>query len=485
MNWMPGFNTRPTAAIIPSPRWLTVLCRATPRQSAPALPRFDFPAGVSWQTPVELGRAFAAFLGEHGVEARAIGAVALPADWLALRATMLPPTDDSRLLPGLIEFAADDLFAERLDELALTFQVAEVSKAEAPAAGASAQESGTGVPGGAGASIFACHRSRLDELQAMLTAAGINARFIVPLAAAVAQGLKLPSESLLLLQCGDIAELAVIEAGRVTWLSSLDLPAGQPEKWATALARLAMSLPTNGHRRLLALTDPAVARVAAQALHVELVAPVAQDGQAASARDSDEALATIAAQVFRARAAGLNFLTRRGPRSTRDWRLIVKRSALAALLVLALLGWFAYDWVNVRHQAAASQAQLDEMAHDAAMLTQIKAFTDATDPWSAARPDHLQALMALTSQFPEDGVIWLSSCEMEEGGRITLLGKARSRTAVLTLLANLESSGQFDHIAPSYVRQQSGGGGGASGGGGGDGQVTFAATCRHRQGVTP
>ncbi len=444
-----------TTVLISGRRSVLVVARSTkPGGEAPTM-TFEFPEALNWQTPGELGRAFAARAVEQGFQLHAIGSVGLPAGWMALRQSTFPPPQDRRLLPGIVEFAADDLFAERLDELALSYQVAV----------------GTDV---ATASILACHRNRLDQLQAFLAAAGIVPQRIVPLAVAVTQAIKLPtSQSVLLLQYGHEAEIALVDAGRVMWMATIDLPdspADEVAEVADEFRRVRLNLPPGGPRTLIALADRSLSHTTAQALHLETIEAMPID--AAPGVGGHSPLALMAAGVLRSRTANLNFLTSSRPRSLRDWRAIFKRTALAAVLLLAVLGYFAYDWFDARNRAADFQQQIDSLALDSANILQLKALNDATDPWFRTHPDHLHALLALTRQFPDDGVIWLTSCEVDETGRVTVVGRARSRAAVLTLLTKLETSGEFDGIAPSYVRQQSAG----------DGLVTFAATCRHRQG---
>ncbi|MBI1338110.1 MAG: hypothetical protein GC164_14285 [Phycisphaera sp.] len=417
---------------------VTVVDGVNPSRGAASPVVFTFADGLSWDDPRKLGEAFASYARDRALQPRHIGAIALPGDYVALRQATFPPTEDREMLPGMVEMAADELFAERLEELTLAYR-------------ASSGPDATRV------SIFACHRDRLEKIREFCVAAGIEGARVVPIAGVCAGAVA--DAGTLLIQSHDEGELIAIDKGLAACVGMLSLPTGRAEMWESELRKLSLTWPIEKNQTGVAWSSPEVAQTASRALGITLV-PAQQD-----------ALSLIAGAVRQVRDGSLDFAARRRTGPSRNWKTLLRRGAVAAVLLLCVLGYFTYDWLDARGRASDAQRWLDSVEKDADTVQRQQNLIDATNPWFQTQPEHLEALKALTDQFPEAGSVWLTSCQMESGGQVVMVGKARSRSAVLSLLADLEKSTRFDRVTPAYIRQQTGG----------DGLVTFAATCRYKK----
>ncbi len=450
--WTIARTTRRRYGLIVGERAVELVPPGAQAESAPPGRLFAFPEGLGWEQPAELGRAFGEWLEAQRVPGRSV-VLALPARWLALRTTDLPPLDDRSMLGGMLELAADELFAERLEELAWTWQSA-------------------GREGGLAVSLVACRRDRIERVQQFAQSAGLRLDAARPLAMAAADALALPAGQTVLVLSGPAGgEVALVEDGRVIRLGPLQWAPGQAESTDAELSRALLALSPGPQWTLVVLGGPALAEAASAAADREAQPPALRG---APAQGALSVARVLAATVCR-RTEGPDFLPHRPPMLARLGRPRTRRLALAALAGVAMIVWALLGWSSLQGRGRDAKDQLDAMAPLAGDLRQRQAMLEATAPWFADRPAALQALRELTRQFPESGSIWLTQYDWTDDGRVSLAGQARSRSEVLELLGRLEASGSFDQITSHYVRQQAGS----------DGRVAFAVSGQYTPEARP
>lgn len=157
----------------------------------------------------------------------------------------------------------------------------------------------------------------------------------------------------------------------------------------------------------------------------------------------------------------------------RLWRRARRRVAIVAAVLLMLTVWATWSWYDAASRAQLASDSLKAIEKPAQKVHDLQALLTATSPWCARTPGYLDALAALTLQFPADGTIWLTNCELDELRHLTISGSARGQGDVLALVGRLETSGQFDQIVSHFVRRSTS-----------NGIVTFSIGCRHRTGAS-
>jgi type IV pilus assembly PilN-like protein len=409
---------------------------------------FRFPSGSSWDDSGDLGRTFRTFLRENHLRAGRVGVVALPADWVVLRTTSLPPLADADLLPGMVAIAADELFAERVEDLAYGYE-------------AIASDRGVDV------TIAACHKHRIGRLRSFLQAAGLRAACATPLASCLAKTSGLESgEGLLVLRNAGDTEVALSLDGRVVQQRAVH-GNGSVASSEADLRRVAMAMPEGLGRKMLVLGDAELVSASEAAFGLsasEVLTITSEPGEVRV--ELPHALATCADG---AADGSMNLLTSPRLGGTTDRGPLVRRVALAGLILLILLGWFVWSWIDARARAHRAEETKTQLADRTKRAQELWDLTKASDPWYISDCSQLDALRELTLKFPEEGKIWVTSLEIDASGRISLSGRARERSDVLELLARLEDSPIFREIAQDYIRRQTGR----------EELVSFAATCRY------
>jgi Tfp pilus assembly protein PilN len=316
----------------------------------------------------------------------------------------------------------------------------------------------------------------LARVQAFLAAAGLAARRVVPGGAAVAASLgNGAAEVLIALADADDLTLLVSRGGRCTWQRSVPAGAdGGDARTQADLRRAALVVPA-GDEAPLSIVGNGRAAAAAQAV----LAPRAGAGDAArrSVRTvPPEALVeSLAASQAALRRPALNLLVEHTRDRRADLRRVLRVAAPAAVVLVALLAWFAISWIGARSTIAATRARLHEIAGQVERAEHLRQLSRAADPWFPQNPGYLDALRALALRFPQEGSIWLTSLEVSPDGEMTLTGQARQQSDVLTVLAGLEADEHFTQVSRHFLRPQ---GGGAS-------VVAFSVSCRYRREASP
>ena len=318
-------------------------------------------------------------------------------------------------------------------------------------------------------SVAACNRYRIEQVETFCNAAGIRADSIMPLAAGAALGLTTLPDGLFLLQAGDSVELAAAVDRRLTWLRSFghaDLDTSHLAADMRLVLTGAASLPRD---QAIILGDDSLQETASEVMGTGVVQAAVQnhDGPA------DYVAAFAAGTRQRDESNCFNFVAPTDRRVAESRRARLQRIAAVVALVLLLIAWPAYNWGSARSRAAEARKALAAMAPLAENANRLRDQIETTDPWCDRPPVFMEAMRALTAQFPERGSIWLITCEVDEAGTMEMTGKARSHSEVLDLLDRMEECGQFDRIANHHVRQQTGR----------DNTITFSASCRYMNGA--
>ena len=313
-------------------------------------------------------------------------------------------------------------------------------------------------------------------MQAFLAAAHLAARRVVPGGAAVAQSLgDGPAEVLIALADADDLTLLVSRDGRCTWQRSV--PTGGDDgdaRMQADLRRAALVAPV-GDEAERTVVGNGRAAAAAEAI----LAPRADAGDAARQgvrTVPPEALVeSLAAAQAALRRPALNLLADHTGQGRANLRRLLRVGAPAAVVLVALLTWFAISWISARSTIAATRARLDEIDGQLERAGHLRQLSRTVDPWFPENPGYLDALRALTLRFPQAGSIWVTGIEVSPAGEMTLTGQARQRSDVLALLAGLEADEHFTRVSRHFLRPQ----------GGRQPVVAFSVSCRYRREVGP
>ena len=416
--------------------------------------RFAWPDGATWDAPDELGRAFREHLRGRGVRAGAADVVLAPPGWTVLRTTAFPAGSQPDLLGGMVELAAEEAFAGRLDELAYSYQAAGTP---------SETEAAAGTPSAAGSSerlevsIFACPRANLDRIEAFCQSAGLRPGRVVPLPAAAAwppapngappaDGAAPVGEQLLSLNFDGRAVLLLARGRRCVWQRVIE-PKGDP---SADLRRAALAVPTGESTPLAVVGD------GERGDQVRDGAPRdAFGGRAGPKVSTDEFLSALAAAVPAADDDAADLLRVERSQRRRPLPRGVRLALPAAAGVAILLAVFVGSWLLARGRIARANERLEQLRPQTERLERMRDLDKAVAPWF--RPGaHLGALAALAEQFPPEGSIWLTGLEIDRDGRMTLTGRARRRSDLQALRGRLETDAAFAEVGSIYDRQETG-----------------------------
>jgi Tfp pilus assembly protein PilN len=413
---------------------------------------FTFGDDSGWGDPRQLGLAFRAHLDAAGVAVRRVETVVLPCDWTLLRSRKLPPATDPALISGMVATASEEAFAERSESLACAYQLSSAG-------------------GEVAVSLFGCGRDQLASVKTFLQAAGLSARRVVPGPAALALALD-QGEHLVLLQENAGLTLLTTADGRATWQRSVPgCSDGGDEEVAAHLRRAALVMPV-GASVPLTLVGNGLAQASAAVLLA--AANSADSSRPVKKLGVDEVVEALAASQQSLRDSRLDLQSERRADRPR-LRQAIRVGSLVGAVLLILVVWLAVSWIGARQSIAQTRAALDELAPQVSRARQMRQLIHRTDPWHDANPGYLDAIMALTEKFPEEGSIWLMGLDINEAGEITLSGQARRREDVLALLAAIESEPTLSHVDLHFIRQQSGR----------ETIATFSVSCRYQRGAKP
>lgn len=440
------------SALVVGRREITLALGESRRGSAdPIWQTFTFPENLSWDAPDALGDAFAVFLREQGIKLRRVGLIGLPANYLAIRTLRTPPVDSPELLPGLVELAVEEHFAERKDDLAYSYM-------------ASSDEGEQNI------TLIVASQEQIKNIEIFLQHAGLHAECITSLATGIFCGLSHnEAHSALLIEYGEQVEIALFDHGRLTALQALPPSPVDEEAYRRELKRITLTMSNRlDGVSVYVLGSPELTR-AAETVFSSSVTPLAKD------ETPDEVKNTAALMLaFGVRISPTpppNLIERRRRFKGAQWNKYRRKILIAASVFVLLLGLFVWDWINQRQAAASARNELDVMRPQTQTLEEYKTLTQTTDAWFPKDLRYLDAMLTLTNLFPDDSNVWLTGVTIKEDGELILTGKARNRSLALELLSLLQKNDQITDILSHYIQQS----------GQGQGVVTFSISCRYVQ----
>ncbi|MCD6417146.1 MAG: hypothetical protein J7M08_10700 [Planctomycetes bacterium] len=405
---------------------------------------FVFPEGASWHTaPAELGLQLGAWLREQEMTGRAL--IGLPARWLLSAKRQVPPVDEEARV-GLLRLAAEEAFSLPAERMVCDFC-------------ADLNEGGDGGT----ALIVGTTRERLRAVQEAMASAGVKVSAVTSTGAVLALASSAEADAATALLCPDGVEVALVSDGTLHALGSAPLAAGEAVDKVVELAlRSVLASAGRSVERIdicdsLGLGRRAIAQIAEAA---GLQAPHPPSIPVAGLNEADIAAgvaAPPAALALTAACAGtLPFdltrprLARRPPR---NWRHQVVRVAIILLVASAVAAALLSYRAARKADIASLQARLDEMAPSIAEAKGIVQTVEMARKWYERRPPILDCLVNITEAFPQEGRIWVTSLDIQEGARGVIVGKATDEESILDVLDKLKEAEPFTEEKLLYIRQ--------------------------------
>jgi Tfp pilus assembly protein PilN len=403
--------------------------------------------------PQKIGRTLGRYLAARGLKAREV-VVGLPASWLLFRARKIPPTTADRM-DAIVGLQAEQAFCLKLNDLVLDW------------CGRIDSQGPNGIL------VVAVLRQRLEQVQALLQAAGLKAVRILPSAMALGGHCRQQGAQagfvLRLRRTG--GELIVLGKDGVIDVRDLVLPAGgQPEgRFSPAVLASHVLRHTmgpdhqhHGPRKIMVVNDgmlssDQVAKIKQQLIpHLEVMdEPI--EGLNYPAGDNPEPSPSAAAMALVAPTQDhvelVDFVHPRYGRKVRAGRRKIVLYAVAALALVAAGAGLIWDWKNDAAETAALAQRYAHMQDDIKDAQRIVRRTTAAQGWFAQRPGHLDCLRQLAGVFPPEGSVWATNLMVAEGMRAVISGQAVDETTIVTLLEQLKKARTFDDIRLLYMRE--------------------------------
>jgi hypothetical protein len=438
--------------------------RAAQRHSARRTAVFDFPAGLSLDTPDATGQALAAFLRQKKFSSSRV-IIGIPARWLIALEKELPPADDQQARAAL------RLQVERL-------AVAESGEVVFDFAGNADARQPTRVL------LVGMLKQRLEKIERLMEAAGMNVVAVTStgLAMASAAASRNDDGGFLALSQGG-GELVWRAGGAPRMLRHVPVAVNGHELPTTAplsaeLRRLIAMAPTNGtvqSRSVLLLDGVGLsgeqiselserlgvsvrASGPAEALGVDVPRPVASGGAADPELPGQGRFApAMALAIAGAHAELLPINFKHSRLAPSRIRRLDSRAALgiavAAVLLIASVSLF---WI-VRQR----QGELDELTTQLAEMKEsvsearnvVDRFNYGSGFFPGARPPVLDGLRELTLSFRDSDQLWTTSFKISADGKGTLSGKAADQKTVGDLLDRMRGNPRFSDVKVQDIRE--------------------------------
>jgi len=410
---------------------------------------FFFPHGVSLEDSSALGAALRGFLRAQQFSARK-AVVGVPARWLLVKTKNVPPAE-ARALASLIRLEAERDFSTPLEDLVLDYL--ETDSGEA----------------GRTVLVLAMPRRKLASLLAMVAAARLQVRAVVPSTLVAAVGRGDNSDAVRLQFTCDSAELVIAAGGRVRAIRYLGpLPKGDAPPAKTTICDWASNLAAHVGRLLAVL--PRAQEVAASGVVIgndaglppEAIMSVRDAlGLPVCLAEDNAAMALGYAGAYLAQMP-MDFLhSRLAPRKQPFLR---RRLAWATALGVVLLlagGSVFLSWQEEHREVTALRQRLEAMRPDLEATRSLIGRIAFARSWHDQRPQLLECLRELVLAFPAEGRIWATSLAVRDDMRGIVGGKASDERSVLEVLDRIKRNRAFSEVTLIYLRESSGQAGGS------------------------
>jgi len=389
-------------------------------------------AGLSLDKPELLGKALAEHLKAQRYTAREV-AFGLSARWLFARHRTVPAAADENARVGMLRLAIE---RDHASGTPLVFDYLALPSADGSAT--------TDVL------LLATRQDVLAKLSQLAVIARLKPVAVTSAALAIGAAVKPADVPLLMLHDGNV-ELATRRAGRtasLTRLASGSIRLDDPAGGATLLGAVTRSLAgageaVNGTPHGLVVvptsaTDPAATARCSAALGDRFTVTV----QALT----DPAVA-VAEYVLHDSGDVVNLLhSRLHVQTRRKLPSVYRIGAIAGGVVLLLVLLVAGRAYQQSSRLQSLQDRQAAIAGDAATLREIKDKTTAAAPWMSKRPEHLQAMQALTQCFPAQGRIWVMNLRLDQDMTGSMKCRADGKETMLTCLRAMEKSPDLTNV---------------------------------------
>lgn len=452
---------------------------------------FSFPQGTGLESAEALGGLLGEFLKQHGFTARS-AIVGIPARWVLSKTKEVPPADDATVAESL-RLQAEGEFSADLKELTFDY-----------AGAASPTEARTVL-------LMAVPREQIEQVSALVAAAGLKAQAVMPTAAAlssVTARAESGSSAVLSLVPGGL-EFAAQQGLYARALRHLGSPSAPAPLLAAEFRRAAASVPavpgehgngsyapgsngsngsSNGangdtpHRSVVlwdgaALPNPARLALGQAGIHLADGDPAALGVRIAPgiARAELSAAAVALAVVgLSEERPQVNFLAPRlaPPKPASPLRRNVLIGAAAGMVLLLVL-LAVVDMLSLQSRIDQLQAKVTREAPKAKLAeAEVKRISYA-ERWHAGNPTFLACLRDLTVAIPDDQQTYVINFNLHDNMKGVVSGKTGRKESVLKLVDEMNRTKRFSEVKMSLDTRE------AREGGRSRTEVTFTLTFNY------
>jgi len=417
--------------------------------------QFVFPEAGSFKDPEGLGKALGRFLQENRFAAKK-AIIGIPAKWLMVREKVIPASTTANIA-GILRIHAEREFSLNPQELAMDY------------AGPAATDKSNRL------FLMAMLRVNLDNAILAVRWAGLDVISVTPTSAALFSQLRcrMMPESLryLLYLRKDYAEFIAVDGEQTIDIRHIQ---GDLKKerglFAAEMRRIISGYSNNsgkvGSEQLLiwdATSEPSMEDIKSLAgcLPDNMRVIEGSRRQLAEGPDLPEGgdAVRLAAPAMLARAyrnAGplyIDFLNSRMNVRTS----IIKKSQVfwvsaASFGMAILLLVIFFIWRGDKKDVSELRSKLEGMKEDISEAKDMIGKVSMAGGWYSERPMILDCLKDLTSAFPEDGGIWVTSLALTEEMAGVISGRATDEQSVIEILDQLKGNGLFSNVRMIYFQ---------------------------------
>jgi hypothetical protein len=133
---------------------------------------------------------------------------------------------------------------------------------------------------------------------------------------------------------------------------------------------------------------------------------------------------------------------------------VIWASATAAAVVIFLIAML-FVWRGDKRDVNELKAKLNDMQGDIDSARDVIQKVASASSWYSDRPKVLGCLKELTSAFPEEGRIWVTSLALNEKMKGVVSGRANDEQSVIDVLDNLKANHLFNDVQMIYLQDNS------------------------------
>jgi hypothetical protein len=390
------------------------------------LAELSYPAGVSLDQPVELGKMLFLLLREKRITAQA-AVIGLPAKWMVASPKELPEaaaSADPATKASILRLQAEAEFSTELKDLVFDFV-----------------DAGGRAPAGETQTVLlmATPRRYIDAAVAMCRAAKLTPIAVTPSAVALGEATSraLPnaSDALVMSVGAGGAELTAQQDASPNLIRHLRAPSSQA-LFVSELRRAFSTIASKANRRDLVLWDGSGldgAELARQAgINV-------RDGDLPALGVNASGMSQNGAGRAYGPAVSLGLAGLRGERPAIDFlhsrlappktRRVPRWAYLAGATAIVLIGGaiFAYsDLQKQEAEVARMRSRLDGMKNELGVAEAFVSRVSFAQAWHAGEPRYLACVRDLTNAIPDDGATFATSLVIREAVRSAAGGATAS-----------------------------------------------------------